>query len=90
MAEKELLYRLDDPELQIRGSGNWVSIGPIGQRIYSPVASTPSWVTEFEGETRFAIAPPGDGRGPWSVVFTPPFDIGDFIIEITRMGETGP
>lgn len=87
MADKSLLYRLDDPEIHVRGSGYWRSVTEV-DRLYAPVDDTPAWTTEFNGESRFVIAPPGDGRGPWSVVFTPPLDISDFIIEVTRMGET--
>lgn len=86
MADKSLLYRLDNPELKIAGSGNWIPVSPIS-RIYAPVDGTASEVVEFDGETRFVIMPEGDARGPWSVAFVGVFDISNYIVEITRMGE---
>ena len=79
--------RMDNPDIQIRGSGDWLPVAAIDQRIYAPVDTTTAWLVEFDGVTRFVVSPAGDARGPWSVVVPGAFDISDFIVQVTRNAE---
>ena len=89
MAERDLLYRLDNPDLWIPESPYWKKSAPLIDRLYLPVPGTAILLTEHAGETRvvFATTTTGRHQGPWSAVYTGTFDLADFVVEISRVQE---
>ncbi len=78
MADKELLYRLNDPDMATL-SPPYFKVAPAAlDRVYVSAVGAEAWLTEHLGVTRFNVV--SEMWGPLSVVFAGTFDAEDFLV----------